>query len=70
VFGGGEHLRGDDTIQQAGEFGVGEMNAIERLEVLAEVDFQRGAVADVRTVSVFEIAQFLDHGLFDFLFSH
>jgi hypothetical protein len=46
------------------------VNAVERLEVLAEVGFQRGAVADVRAVGVFEVAQFLDQGLLDFLFSH
>jgi hypothetical protein len=46
------------------------MDAIQRLEVLAEVCFQRGAVADVRAVGVFELDKFLDQGLFDFLFSH
>ena len=61
---------GDDAIQQTGEFAVSEMNAVERLKVLAEVTFQRGTVADVRAVGVFEIAQFLNQGLFDFLFSH
>lgn len=70
VFGGGEHVRGDDALQQTCEFGVGEMNAVERLEVLAEISFQRGTVADVRAVGVFEIAQLLDQNLLDFLFGH
>jgi hypothetical protein len=70
MLGGGEDVGGNDGIEQAGEFAVGEMDAVERLEVLAEVGFQRGAVADVLTVGVFEIAQFFDQGLFDFLFSH
>ncbi len=70
VLGGGEDVRGDDLIQQAGEFGVGEMDAVQGLEILAEVVLQRGAVADVRAVGVFEIAQFFDQCLFDFLLCH
>jgi len=70
VLGGGEHVRGDDAIQQAGEFAVGELNTVECIEVLAEVDFQRSAVVDVRAVGVFQFAQFFDQSLFDLLFSH
>ena len=55
MFGGGEYIGGDNALQQAGEFGIGEMDAVERLEVLAEVGFQRGAVANVWAVFVLEI---------------
>jgi hypothetical protein len=34
-------------VEQALEFAVGQVDAVERLELLAEVGFQRGAVADV-----------------------
>lgn len=38
--------------------------------MLAEVSFERGAVPDFWAVSVFEIGQFADKCLFEFLFSH
>jgi hypothetical protein len=34
---GGEDIRRDDLVEQAGEFGVGEADAVEGLELLAEV---------------------------------
>ena len=54
MLGGGEDIRGDDLVEQAGELAVGEVDAVEGLELLAEVLLQRGAVADVRAVFVFE----------------
>ena len=53
--GGGEDVGGDDLVEQALELAVGERDAVERLELLAEVLLQRGAVADVRAVGVFKI---------------
>ena len=50
---GGEDVRGDDLVQQAGEFRVGEADAVEGFELFAEVGFQRGTVGDVRAVFVF-----------------
>ena len=35
--GGGEDIRGDDLVEQAGELAVGEADAVEGLELLAEV---------------------------------
>ena len=38
--------------------------------MVAEVAFQGGSVADVLAVGVFEIGQFADKCLFEFLFGH
>lgn len=54
VLGGRKGIGRDDGLQQAGEFAISQMNAVERLEVLAKVVLQRGAVADIRTVGVLE----------------
>ena len=51
---GGEDIRRDDLIQQAGKLGVGECDSVQCLKLLAEVFLQRGAVGDVRAVFVFE----------------
>ena len=58
--GGSEYIRGDDFLQQAREFALSEGDAVEGLELFTEVLLHRGAVADVRAVAVFEIAQFFD----------
>ena len=50
---GGENIRGDDLIQQAGELGVGEADAVESLEFLTKIGFERGTVCDVAAVFVF-----------------
>ena len=54
--GGGEDVGRDDLVEQALELGVGEADAVERLELLAEVLLQRGAVADVRAIFVLKVA--------------
>ena len=70
VLGGGEDIWGDDFLQQAGELAFCQVYAVERLEFLAEVLLQRGAVTDVRAIDVFEISQFFEQCVFDFLFCH
>lgn len=65
--GGGEDVRGDKLVKQALELAVGEADAVEGFELVAEVLFQRGAVADVVTVGVFETAQLLDKRVLDAL---
>lgn len=52
---GGEDIGSDDLIEKALEFAVGELDAVEGLEVVAEVAFQGGTVADIGAVGVFEI---------------
>ena len=42
-----ENVRGDEVGEQALELAVGESDAIERLKLLAEIAFERGAVAAV-----------------------
>ncbi|SMH65925.1 protein of unknown function [Acidithiobacillus ferrivorans] len=64
-LGGGENIRSDDLIQQAGELGIGEADAVERFKVLAEIGLQRGAVADVIAIVVFEVLQGADEAVFD-----
>ena len=65
---GGEDVGGDDLIEEALEFAVGELDAVEGLEVVAEVVFEGGAVADVRAIDVLEVAEFRDQGLFELPF--
>jgi len=67
VFGSGEDIRSDDGLKQACELGISEMNAIERLEVLAKVVLQRGAVTDVRAIGVLELSQFSGPARYGFL---
>lgn len=69
-LGGGEDIRRDDLVEQAGELAIGEPDAVEGLEFFAEVAFQRGAVADVRAVDVLQFRQLVDEALFEFLFGH
>jgi hypothetical protein len=67
---GGEDIRGDDLIQQPLKLAIGERDAIERLEVLPEVLFQRGAVTDVVPQGVLQTFQLFDQRLFDLVFGH
>ena len=46
------------------------MDLVQGLEMPTEVLLQGGAIPDVRTVGVFEVAQLLDQGLFDILLDH
>ena len=64
---GGEDIRGDDLVEQAGELRVGEADTVEGFEFLAEVGFQRDAVGDVRAVLVFELLEGADEAVFDML---
>ena len=68
VFGAGENIRADDLIEQAGKLVIGESDAVERLELLAEILLQCLTVVDVRTVAVFEFFQLPDQPFFDLLF--
>ena len=65
---GGEDIRGDDLVEQAGELRVGEADSVQGFEFLAEVCFQRGAVGDVWAVFVFELLEGADEAVFNVLF--
>jgi len=65
---GGEDVGGDDLVEETFEFAVGELDAVEGLEVAAEVAFEGGAVADVRAIDILEVAEFRDQGLFELPF--
>ena len=67
-FGSGKHIRRDDVIQQACKLGVGQLDTVERLELVAEVLFQRGAVADVGAVFVLQVLQLANEAVFDVFF--
>jgi len=67
-LGGLEGIGIDDFIAQAGEFRIGEADMVERLELAAEVLFQRGLVADVGAAGVFELFELVDEALFDVVF--
>ena len=66
--GGFVHVRGDDFVEEPLELPVGEADAIECLELLPEVRFERGSVADVGAVFVLQVTQFIDEGLFKIAF--
>ena len=53
-LGRGKHIRRDDFVQQAGEFGIGELDAVKCLEFLSEVLFERGTVSNIGTICEFE----------------
>ena len=63
--GGGEDIRGDDFLKQAGELAIGEVYAVEGFEFLAEIPLQGSAVSDVRAVGVFQIHQLSDEAVFE-----
>lgn len=65
--GSSEDVRGNEFVEQALKFAFGKADAVESLEFLAEVFFQRGAVADIGTIGVFETAQLFDEPLLDAL---
>ncbi len=67
-LGAGEGVRADNALQQAGKFGIGEVDAVERLEFFAEVLLQRLTAADIRAAGVFEVLQFGEQALFDVVF--
>ena len=56
------------SAEQVGELAVGEADAVEGLEFLAEVLLQRGAVGDVLAVVVSEAEQIPDEGGLDGVF--
>ena len=70
-LGGGEDIRADDFIEQPGEFAICEADAVQGLEMLAEVGFQGGAVADIRAVLVLEALELADKAILNaFLLKH
>jgi hypothetical protein len=50
--GGGKDVRGDQLVEQALELAVGKANAVEGLELLAEVLLEGSPVADVVAMRV------------------
>lgn len=67
-FGSLEDISVDDLITQSGEFGVGEADAVEGLELIAEVLVQRGLVTDVRAIAVLELLELFDNFLLNLAF--
>ena len=66
--GGGEDVGGDDLVEKTLELAVGQLDAVERLELFAEVALKRGAVADVGAVFVLQVAKLLDELFFELAF--
>jgi hypothetical protein len=60
----------DDFVEQALELAVGEGDAVEGLELLAEVALQGGAVVDVLPDGVFQIPELPDKGPLNVHFLH
>ena len=66
--GRGENVGGDDFLQQARELAVRQTDPVQGLELLAEVFLQGRAIADIRAVGVFEVAQLSYEILFNLVF--
>lgn len=66
--GGGEHVGGDDLVEQTLELAIGEGDAVEGLEVPAEVGFEGGTVPSVGAANIPEGAKRLDEVLFELVF--
>ena len=58
--GGLVDVRLHDLVAQASELGIGQGHAIQRLELLPEIRFQRRTVADVGPIAVFQALKPLD----------
>jgi len=56
-----------DFLHEPGEPEIGEVDAVEGFEFLPEVFFQRGAVADVRTVFVLQALELANETGFEML---
>ena len=67
---GGEDVGDREFFEQAPELGIGQMDAVEGLELLSEVGFEAGAVADVRALGVLQATELLDQGRLDVLLSN
>jgi hypothetical protein len=67
---GGEDVGRGDLFQQALKFGASQMDAIERLELFAEIRLHRGAITDIGAVCVFKIFQLADQVSFNLVFCH
>lgn len=65
---GGEDVGSDDLVEEALEFAVGELNAVERLELFAEILFQCDLIPDIGAQRVFEVFELLEQVLLDFFF--
>ena len=65
----GKDVRRDDLFEQPGEFLVGKLDTVELLELVAEVGFKRGPIADIRTRGVLKVAKLGDQALLDLAFS-
>ncbi len=57
---GGVDVWRDDLVEQQGELRIRQGDAVERLEVLAEVGLERDAVADVGAVLVLQLSKLVD----------
>jgi hypothetical protein len=65
--GGGEDIRRDDLVQQAGELAISEADAVEGLEPLTEVRLQGSAVTKVLAEGVFEAAELFNEPVLEAL---
>jgi hypothetical protein len=65
---GSEDVRRDDLVQQSLELPICEVDVVERLELLADVFFQRGAVSDVLPVFILQPDKLLDKLIFQLAF--
>jgi len=67
---GGEDIERNDLVEEALELAVGELDAIEGFEVLAEVLLEGGPIADILAIGVLEITQLADEPALDISLSN
>ncbi|MNW20896.1 hypothetical protein D3C71_2215140 [compost metagenome] len=56
-MGCGEDIGRDDLFEQPSEFLVGELDAVELLELFAKICFETGSVSDVVAITVFQLLE-------------
>ena len=64
----GEHVRGDNFVEQTLELGIRQADVVQRLEFLAEIALKSCPVTNIRAVLVLQARELLDQFCFQLVF--
>ena len=65
---GGEHVRGDNFVEQTLELGIRQADVVQRLEFLAKIALKSCSVTNIPAVLVLQARQLLDQFCFQLVF--
>jgi hypothetical protein len=65
---GGEHVRGDNFVEQTLELGIYQADVVQRLEFLAEIALKSCSVTNIPAVLVLQARELLDQFCFQLVF--